>query len=235
MNRLWIGIGFAVVGCGVGFMMGALRLPPYGLLKSFAESLGLVRVVPDAYSSIKRSGFESLIHRPKIVMLGDSLTDHGEWSELLAGEDIVNRGISGQTTGGVLERLNEVIVRRPERVFILVGINDLASGIAPEVAFANITEIAKVLKRHGIHPVVQSILFVRESFQAGLNKKVKSLNDLLVEWCGKNDVVFVDLNSRVTENSQLKESMTVDGLHLSGLGYSVWAEMVREVLDSKAR
>jgi len=73
----------------------------------------------------KKSQFEKL---PKcqsdIIMLGDSITDEGEWTELL-GLNVKNRGISGDTTERILHRLNSILESKPKQVFLMIGINDL--------------------------------------------------------------------------------------------------------------
>ena len=68
---------------------------------------------------------------PDIVMLGDSLTEWGNWHELVPEYSILNRGISGDTSSGVLDRLQEVIERRPKVVFVMIGTNDIGLQSAP--------------------------------------------------------------------------------------------------------
>ena len=52
----------------------------------------------------KQTLFESLPTSPEdIVMLGNSITDGGEWAEILDNVHVKNRGISGDTTDGVLQ------------------------------------------------------------------------------------------------------------------------------------
>ncbi|MDB5207650.1 MAG: family lipase, partial [Flavisolibacter sp.] len=55
-----------------------------------------------------------------IVFLGNSITERGVWSELLPGETIMNRGIGGDNTFGVLARLNDVIRYKPKKIFLLI-------------------------------------------------------------------------------------------------------------------
>nr|WP_313770070.1 GDSL-type esterase/lipase family protein [[Scytonema hofmanni] UTEX B 1581] len=78
-----------------------------------------------AYYWHKKSQFEKL---PKsesdIIMLGDSITDEGEWTELL-GLNVKNRGISGDTTERILHRLDSILESKPKQVFLMIGINDL--------------------------------------------------------------------------------------------------------------
>ncbi len=74
----------------------------------------------------KQSQFEILpSSESEIIMLGDSITDEGEWTELFRNLNIKNRGISGDTTIGILNRLHTLIASRPKQIFIMIGINDL--------------------------------------------------------------------------------------------------------------
>ena len=73
------------------------------------------------YYHQRLSHFETL---PKtkndIVFLGNSISDGAEWSELFADNHIKNRGISGDFTIGVLNRLDEISIRKPKKVFLLI-------------------------------------------------------------------------------------------------------------------
>ena len=65
-----------------------------------------------------KSVFESLPNGKKeIVFLGNSITEQGRWSEIFNNKHIVNRGIGGDRTDGVLFRLTEVISSKPQKIF----------------------------------------------------------------------------------------------------------------------
>ena len=76
-------------------------------------------------------------------MPGDSLTEGIDWRELFPDVKILNRGIGGDTSAGVLNRLDEVIGRHPKIVVLMIGANDLRMGVpVPQVA-ANIRSARK--------------------------------------------------------------------------------------------
>ena len=80
-----------------------------------------------AYYYHKKEHFESLPDTEhEIIFLGNSITDNAEWAELFGNPNIRNRGIGGDDTDGVLERLEEVVSSRPDKIFIMIGTNDLA-------------------------------------------------------------------------------------------------------------
>ncbi len=76
----------------------------------------------------KKSFFEEHSRKAEIVMLGDSLINHAEWRDLFPSKIIANYGISGDTTAGVLDRIDSIYKINPTKVFIMVGINDLMKG-----------------------------------------------------------------------------------------------------------
>ena len=68
--------------------------------------------------------------KPRVVFMGDSITDFWRLNEYFPDRDFVNRGISGQITGEMLGRMKaDVLDLHPEAVLILAGTNDLARGI----------------------------------------------------------------------------------------------------------
>ncbi|MEO1187318.1 MAG: GDSL-type esterase/lipase family protein, partial [Cyanobacteria bacterium J06636_27] len=82
----------------------------------------------NSYYKHKKSQFEVLTEsNNSILFLGDSLTDEGEWTELLRNKNIINRGISGDTTRRILNRLDAVVNTKPKQIFLMVGINDFVN------------------------------------------------------------------------------------------------------------
>src|SRR5215469_2048183 len=58
----------------------------------------------------------------RIIFLGNSITQFGDWKKLLNDSTVINRGIGGDITFGVLKRLDDVIKRQPSKLFLLIGI-----------------------------------------------------------------------------------------------------------------
>ena len=104
----------------------------------------------------------------KIVCLGDSLTYGFGCSRkriwtTLAGEksqfEIINKGINGDTTGGMLARFySDVILNKPDVVFIMGSTNDLAAGADIGVVQANIMSMVHQAFYHNIIPVVATLI-----------------------------------------------------------------------------
>jgi hexosaminidase len=102
-----------------------------------------------------------------IIFIGNSISDGGEWQELFDDLRIKNRGISGDVSAGVIHRIDEIIERKPAKIFLMIGTNDLARGISTDSLVNNILWIAKYLQIQSpaTKLFIQSILPVNETFE----------------------------------------------------------------------
>lgn len=169
-----------------------------------------------------------------IIFLGDSITDGGEWDELFGDSHCKNRGISGDITAGVLKRLDEIVKRKPKKIFLLIGINDLSRNISQDSVLKNILLIADAVKKYS--PVtklyVQSILPVNDSFRkfnghVDKGDNVRWVNEQLKANEGSYIYTFINLHKYFANDSgKLDKKYSNDGLHLTGAGYRWWKQLV---------
>jgi lysophospholipase L1-like esterase len=173
----------------------------------------------------------------KVMFLGNSITEDGPWKKLLHDSTIINRGISGDITFGVLRRIDDVVKRQPSRLYLMIGINDIAKNIPDEIIMENIFSI--VGKIRGSSPktaiFVQSILPTNNSFPDFPDHKnkddhVNTINAQLQKYADRLHYQFVDLYSGFTDKEgRLDAKYTVDGLHLNALGYSHWVDILKNL------
>lgn len=173
------------------------------------------------------NGLYSVYHKQSdVVMLGDSITQGVEWNELLDRDDIVNRGIGGDTILGMLNRIIFIYKLNPKICFIMGGVNDMKYGISAEEVFGNYKKIITDLKEHNIIPIIQSTLYSNIASY----EKTKELNRLLRQYAENNGLDYIDLNMVLSENKKLRNKFTYDGIHLTGKGYEVWGEEILKIL-----
>ncbi|MEA5427716.1 family 20 glycosylhydrolase [Arcicella lustrica] len=181
------------------------------------------------------SHFKSLPQtQSDIIFLGNSITDGGEWSEMFQDLHVKNRGISGDNTAGVLHRLSEVYNRKPDKVFLLIGTNDLAKGISPDSVIKNIRWITTILKEKSPNTkiFVQSILPVNESFNkfgghTSKKQQILSVNKILSTISASIPFTFLDIHAALADSTgRLDVRFTNDGLHLNGAGYQKWKSLI---------
>lgn len=129
---LLISFIFIIGACGFVYKKGGINY-----LKTKATLALGNNIEYDNYYLDRKDLFENLSSskdkKEKIVFLGDSLIDKGEWNELLSNEDIANRGINGDTTEGVLNRIDSVIALVPKKAFIMIGTNDVGRGESKDI------------------------------------------------------------------------------------------------------
>jgi lysophospholipase L1-like esterase/acetyl esterase/lipase len=170
----------------------------------------------------------------EIIFLGDSITDFAEWADLFKNNKMKNRGISGDRTRGILNRLDEVINRKPAKVFIMIGINDIAANIPDSVILQNYTTIIQRLRTAlpatGIY--IQSILPTNGTFpefprHQRKEEHIHAINTYLQQLAAEQRCIYVDLyHAMLDSEGRLNKQYTNDGLHLTGEGYLVWKKVL---------
>jgi len=188
----------------------------------------------------RKSIFEVLPQtKNEIVFLGNSITNFCEWTELFQNSNVKNRGISGDVTQGVLDRLDQITRVKPAKVFLLIGINDLSQNISKDTVFDNICKIAANIRAASpkTKVYIQSILPV--NIQFGLFKNLLNktpdivwVNLNLARFCKENGYTFIDLfaHFKNSGDDKMNPKYTNDGLHLLGPGYLLWAEIIKPLL-----
>lgn len=187
------------------------------------------KIQNDPYYKNRKSQFEVLTMNEKYttIMLGDSITDEGLWDELLNSDKVQNRGISGDTTSGVLDRLNS-ISSNIQQVFIMIGVNDIMRGKEVDEIYANYLKIIKTFKDKNIKVYIQSTLYIGETRKANFNPKVEELNKRLEKYANENKITFINLNPIFAAQKVLKKEFTADDLHLNGSAYKLWAQEIKK-------
>lgn len=172
-----------------------------------------------------------------IYFLGDSLTDGCEWNELLANPNIKNRGISGDTTEGVLNRLNQVTQSKPQKIFLMIGINDFFNNIQANQILDNYQKVVKTIKTNSPNTkiYIESLLplnFNLDKSKRGFNNQdILSFNNQLKNLSDNSNIFYIDLYSAFLDTSgQLNKQYTLDGIHLNGQGYLVWKNQLTTYL-----
>lgn len=208
---------------------------PFHLVQSIKSYFGIKPGFTDRGIAAKAQIFSTFTRKANIVMIGDSLTDIAEWSEIFPDASIVNRGIGGDTANGILSRMDGVLSVGAKKAFIMVGINDLLKGVSPSDILEDYSKIVKILIEHGHQVYIQSTLFCNGNLlpvacTKNLNK-INILNASLEQLTKQHGLTYINLNSDLSLNGQLNELYTYDGLHLSASGYEVWKNKIEQYIN----
>ncbi len=186
------------------------------------------------YWEHRKTQFELLPNSAdEIIFLGNSITDGCEWAELFNNPSIKNRGISGDRTQGILDRMTEITESHPKKIFIMIGINDLSAKISTAKILENYQSIIDTIRQSTPETriFIQSVL---PTYQLPhiQNDSVAYLNSKLEILASKFKIDFIDLYSKfINEDGELNMNLSSDGLHLNGEGYLLWKREIEDFIN----
>ncbi|GAA3338228.1 hypothetical protein GCM10017714_08540 [Curtobacterium pusillum] len=161
-----------------------------------------------------------------VLFLGDSITEQGSWDTWLPDERIVNLGIGGDTTDGVLARLDAVVAEQPEVIVLLIGTNDFGNHRASvEHVVRGVESVLVTLRRElpGVRLLLVSILPRQAEYAA----KIEEANRHLRQFVATCHAQYLDAWPALADGDHLDDRFTDDGLHLTDEGYRAYlAELV---------
>lgn len=175
-----------------------------------------------------------------IVFFGDSITEMCDLDYYYPEYNAINRGISGDTTEGMLDRLeSNLLVLEPKTVFFLGGANDLGHGSLPSDVNANIKTILNRIKQalpntqiyvQSVYPVNPNVTSLAGNHVGSRdNEDILLLNSLLRNTCADLNVTFLDTFALLVDlEGRLNENYTFDGLHINAPAYTVVSSFIKQ-------
>jgi lysophospholipase L1-like esterase len=170
---------------------------------------------------------------PRVVFMGDSITDFWHLNEYFTGRDFINRGISGQTTSQMLGRMKaDVLDLHPRAVLILAGTNDIARETPLDIIENNLMMMTDLAHAHSVKVLIASILPAGPQQTMRPLQKIQQLNTWLQGYCAKADCTYVDYYSKLRDPSGfLQPDLADDGLHPNSKGYRLMAPIAVAAID----
>lgn len=176
------------------------------------------------------------VRKADIVFVGDSITARGEWQEFFPEQVVLNRGIDSDVTEGVRNRLSVIIETQPEKIFLMIGINDLKQGISSETTLEYYEQILEQLSSSlpDCEIYVQSILPVSSSTGIS-NRDVQDLNVSIQKLAEECNITYIDLYSfLVDEHNDLPKAYSADGVHMTGDAYKIWIDVLKDYTTNQS-
>lgn len=217
-----------------------------GLYVCFLMLIGIVfsvSIKADSYYDRRVSLFELLpIGSDDIVFLGNSITDGGEFQELLNNSHVKNRGISSDVIGGVEKRLEQVMSGKPAKVFLLIGINDVSHNLTVNQLASRYEKLVKKMRELSPDTKIylQSVMPINNDFKRyknliGKEQTIKNFNREIEKIAKENGCTYINLTGALSDNKtgKLKREYTNDGLHLTGAGYKAWINFVKPYINEQ--
>ena len=181
-----------------------------------------------------------------IVFFGDSITDFYDLNKYYKGYNVVNSGISGNTTQDLLDNIKDrVYIYNPTKVFLLIGTNDTElTDLSNKEIANNIEKIIKKIQenRPKAKIYVESIYPVNNSNAKKIdhnmvknrnNKQIKQINAIIINKCKKLKVKYINMYAELAdEEGNLNINYTKEGLHLNDNGYKVVTEKLLSYINN---
>ena len=200
----------------------------------------------DVIKQTKKDNFkllnENYAQSNQTVFIGDSIIEiyNTELFDGLLSTKVYNRGISGDTSDKLLERLQDNALNiAPQNIVVLVGTNDLSRKISADVICDNISKVIDKSKEANVEKIVIcSLLPVNKSVNSNMvgsrkNNDIQTINAKLKDICGQKQVEFVDLYTPLLDkDGNFNKQYTYDGLHPNANGYVIITQELKKVLNS---
>lgn len=228
---------------GWGFSAGAYDLFPYPQARAAKAALfGTPEAANAEYQlsdvpTISAERYSALDTKAEIVMAGDSITASGRWNELFPEASIVNRGVPGDRVGGLLARVDDILKAEPTKVFVMIGINDVAARNTNAQIMERYESLVDRLSGGGAQVFIQSVITCRDAQYSpcdeAMRAQVGELNAALAEMAESKGAEFIDLDTRFSDKNGVLERYSIDGIHPGSAGFEEWRTMIAPHIASK--
>lgn len=188
---------------------------------------------------------KNICHQNQIVLVGDSITElfnmelFDEFCKV-HGVNIYNRGISGDTTDRLLERLDENVLNiNPKAVVLLIGINDLTAGADVEYIAGNIEATVERIRNSNTNTliVLQAVYPVNTKMYRSIvlkkaAKKISTLNSKIKSIANKYGTDYIDFTKKLSDSDGMFSSeLTYDGLHPTAKGFYIVEKEIEHIVS----
>lgn len=167
-----------------------------------------------------------------IVALGDSITygcpytPHESWVYMTAGKlglTIINKGINGDTTEGMLARFEaDVVKNSPLRVIIMGGTNDAYLETEAAQVMEHLASMVKIAQHNGIEVVLGLPIPCND---AAVESFLQDYRASMRQYADQHSLSVLDFFSALSDNTEVKRELYSDSAHPNGAGYRIMADV----------
>ena len=198
------------------------------------------------YREANRTSLASSDARPRIVLMGDSITFHWTPEHLPApgSLNLLNRGIPGQNTTQMLLRFeDDVVALKPTAMVLLAGTNDLRAyegdpaAAAPDIiarVARNVTAMVDIAQGRGIQVILCAVppIGTDRARLARDPATIVKVNAWLQSFAQSRELPFVDFYAVLADaNHDLPGRLSVDGIHPNPEGYRLMWPRLRAAFE----
>jgi lysophospholipase L1-like esterase len=180
----------------------------------------------------------------RTIFFGDSITElWGMAAPELFRNDVLDRGVSGQTTEQMLIRFRaDVIDLHPRLVHIIAGTNDIAGNTGPTTLAwieANIETMVDIAEAHHITVILGATPPASHfGWRPGIAPAdtIAIYDRWLQEFADRHHIRFVDYYAVLTDGQGgMKPSLSADGVHPNDSGFKRMTPVALRAVDDALR
>ena len=176
---------------------------------------------------------------PRVIFLGDSITEAWELGDAAVAAEVLNRGIGGQTTPQMLVRFRQDVINlKPAVVHIMAGTNDIAGNTGPTTLAAiedNLMSMVELAQANHIRVVLASVPpAVDFGWRQGLQpaRKIVALNNWIRSYAARQGLVYADYYAALADARQgFKAALSDDGVHPNKAGYAAMNPLAHQAIQ----
>lgn len=159
------------------------------------------------------------------IFIGTSLTEGFALRSSFNNIHLKNMGFAGAESEDILNNLERIIVRKPSKIFLEAGINDVRNGRDMEIAYKNFVKICVITKSSSpaTKLYVQSVL---PTLTPRFNLLIKAYNTRVLKYCRLNNIIYINMYDSFINDDMLNSLATTDGVHLTPYGYYLWRKQL---------
>lgn len=173
-----------------------------------------------------------------IVFAGDSLIEFFPLKKALGTNfPFINRGIAGIDSQWLVTHYDDHITDlEPEKVFLLIGCNDIGLGFDKNHIVSTIVELINQIRSHSIYSQINLLSLLPVSQNPAYQMTVKVRTNAVIDSINQElsmipSVEFIDVNTCLKDaQGGLADSYTLDGLHLNFQAYAIMAQVIKDYL-----
>jgi beta-glucosidase len=148
---------------------------------------------------------------------------------------VANFGIAGDTTQGVLWRLQhgEGEGYKPKAIMLMIGTNNTGRNSPPEIAMGVADVVFELRKDFPDAKILLLAIFPRSGPTSRFRAQIDEINKIIPALHDNQHVFYMDIGPKfLAPDGSIPQDIMSDGLHPTSQGYEIWAETVHDKLVS---
>ena len=162
------------------------------------------------------------------LFLGDSLIADYNWQERMAHFEIINYGVPGETTQGLLHRIPSITesIKNPELILLMIGTNNL---IIEDYSFLESLRqiIVALTSKYPTTEVITNSLLPCQLPWLNMDA-LKRLNDMIEPMAQQTGSCYLNMFNKIAPTPEYFQN---DGIHLQPKAYELWSKNILEFVS----